>query len=115
GHQTGAAIILGFGRSTDYDGFPYCDIGGANRRVNENASLEKMVMGMRVKSEQSTCSVSNGHISSETKTTWSCIQNTAIIRIGGQTTAGLRHLFGHVRNFRIWHKALTDAQVGESI
>ncbi|HAO7513921.1 TPA: phage tail protein, partial [Escherichia coli] len=115
GHQTGAAIILGFGRSTDYDGFPYCDIGGANRRVNENASLEKMVMGMRVKSEQSTCSVSNGHISSETKTTWSCIQNTAIIRIGGQTTAGLRHLFGHVRNFRLWHKELTDAQLGEVV
>lgn len=115
GHQTGAAIILGFGSSADYDGFPYCDIGRANRRVNENASLEKMVMGMRVKSDQSTCSVSNGRISSETKTTWSCIQNTAIIRIGGQTTAGLRHLFGHVRNFRIWHKALTDAQVGESI
>ncbi|HHL8500921.1 TPA: prophage tail fiber N-terminal domain-containing protein [Escherichia coli] len=115
GHQTGAAIILGFGSSADYDGFPYCDIGGANRRVNENASLEKMVMGMRVKSDQSTCSASNRRISSETKTTWSCIQNTAIIRIGGQTTAGLRHLFGHVRNFRIWHKALTDAQVGESI
>ncbi|EPA8226632.1 prophage tail fiber N-terminal domain-containing protein [Escherichia coli] len=115
GHQTGAAIILGFGSSADYDGFPYCDIGGANRRVNENASLEKMVMGMRVKSDQSTCSASNGRISSETKTTWSCIQNTAIIRIGGQTTAGLRHLFGHVRNFRIWHKALTDAQVGELI
>ncbi|HFV4301172.1 TPA: phage terminase large subunit family protein, partial [Escherichia coli] len=115
GHQTGAAIILGFGSSADYDGFPYCDIGGANRRVNENALLEKMVMGMRVKSDQSTCSVSNGRISSQTKTTWSCIQNTAIIRIGGQTTAGLRHLFGHVRNFRIWHKALTDAQVGESI
>lgn len=33
--------------------------------VNENASLEKMVMGMRVKSDQSTCSVSNGRISSE--------------------------------------------------
>ena len=116
GHQTGAAIILGFGSSADGpDGFPYCDIGGSNRRVNENASLKKMVMGMRVKSDQSTCAVSNGRISSETKTTWSCIQNTAIIRIGGQTTAGLRHLFGHVRNFRIWHKALTDAQVGESI
>ncbi|WP_195751841.1 tail fiber protein [Escherichia coli] len=115
GHQTGAAIILGFGRSTDYDGFPYCDIGGANRRVNENASLEKMVMGMRVKSDQSTCSVSNGRISSETKTTWSYIQNSATIRIGGQTTAGLRHLFGHVRNFRIWHKALTDQQMAEVI
>ncbi|EOR6175328.1 tail fiber protein [Escherichia coli] len=115
GHQTGAAIILGFGSSADYDGFPYCDIGGANRRVNENASLEKMVMGMRVKSDQSTCSVSNGRISSETKTTWSYIQNSATIRIGGQTTAGLRHLFGHVRNFRIWHKALTDQQMAEVI
>ncbi|EIZ3928959.1 tail fiber protein [Escherichia coli] len=115
GHQTGAAIILGFGSSADYDGFPYCDIGGANRRVNENALLEKMVMGMRVKSDRSTCSVSNGRISSETKTTWSYIQNSATIRIGGQTTAGLRHLFGHIRNFRIWHKALTDQQMAEVI
>ncbi|HDV3096719.1 TPA: tail fiber protein [Escherichia coli] len=116
GHQTGAAIILGFGSSADGpDGFPYCDIGGANRRVNENASLEKMVMGMRVKSDQSTCSVSNGRISSEKKTTWSYIQNSATIRIGGQTTAGLRHLFGHIRNFRIWHKALTDQQMAEVI
>ncbi|MED9057381.1 phage tail protein, partial [Escherichia coli] len=115
GHQTGAAIILGFGSSADYDGFPYCNIGGANRRVNENALLEKMVMGMRVKSDQSTCSVSNGRISSETKTTWSYIQNSATIRIGGQTTAGLRHLFGHIRNFRIWHKALTDQQMAEVI
>ena len=116
GHQPGAAIILGFGSSADGpDGFPYCDIGGANRRVNENASLEKMVMGMRVKSDQSTCSVSNGRISSEKKTTWSYIQNSATIRIGGQTTAGLRHLFGHVRNFRLWHKELTDAQLGEVV
>ncbi|EAB7885357.1 hypothetical protein EH188_09070 [Shigella boydii] len=116
GHQTGAAIILGFGSSADGpDGFPYCDIGGSNRRVNENASLKKMVMGMRVKSDQSTCAVSNGRISSETKTTWSYIQNSATIRIGGQTTAGLRHLFGHIRNFRIWHKALTDQQMAEVI
>ncbi|HAI5811848.1 TPA: prophage tail fiber N-terminal domain-containing protein [Escherichia coli] len=116
GHQTGAAIILGFGSSADGpDGFPYCDIGGSNRRVNENASLKKMVMGMRVKSDQSTCAVSNGRISSETKTTWEYIRSIATIRIGGQTTAGLRHLFGHVRNFRLWHKELTDAQLGEVV
>ena len=116
GNQTGAAIILGFGSSADGpDGFPYCDIGGSNRRVNENASLKKMVMGMRVKSDQSTCAVSNGRISSETKTTWEYIRSTATIRIGGQTTAGLRHLFGHVRNFRLWHKELTDAQLGEVV
>ena len=115
GHQTGAAIILGFGSSADYDGFPYCDIGGSNTRVNENASLEKMVMGMRVKADQLTCAISNGRISSETKTTWTYIQSSATIRIGGQTTTGQRHLFGHVRNFRVWHKALTDRELKESV
>ncbi|HBL7520418.1 tail fiber domain protein [Escherichia coli] len=115
GNQTGAAIILGFSRATDHDGFPYCDIGGSNRRINENAGLKKMLMGMRVKSERSTCVVSNGKLSSETKTKWEYIRSTATIRIGGQTTAGLRHLFGHVRNFRLWHKELTDAQLGEVV
>ncbi|HAI2918821.1 TPA: phage tail protein [Escherichia coli] len=116
GHQTGAAIILGFGSSADGpDGFPYCGIGGSNRRINENAGLKKMLIGMRVKSERSTCVVSNGKLSSETKTKWEYIRSTATIRIGGQTTAGLRHLFGHVRNFRLWHKELTDAQLGEVV
>lgn len=115
GHQTGVAIILGFSRATDHDGFPYCDIGGSNRRINENAGLKKMLIGMRVKSERSTCVVSNGKLSSETKTKWEYIRSTATIRIGGQTTAGLRHLFGHVRNFRLWHKELTDAQLGEVV
>ncbi|KEO02339.1 hypothetical protein AC84_1603 [Escherichia coli 1-392-07_S4_C1] len=115
GHQTGAAIILAFGSSAEYDGFPYCDIGGANRRVNENASLQKMIIGMRVKSTYDTCCVSNGRISSETKTTWRYIYNAAIFRFGGQTTSGERHLFGHIRNFRVWHKALTDAQLSEIV
>ncbi|EOX8194442.1 phage tail protein, partial [Escherichia coli] len=78
---------------------------------NENAGLEKMLIGMRVKSDKSTCSVSNGRISSETKTTWEYIQSSATIRIGGQTPAGDRHLFGHVRNFRLWHKELNDRQL----
>ncbi|MDU9478359.1 phage tail protein [Escherichia coli] len=114
-HQTGAGIVMGFGSSGGYDGFPYCDIGGSDRRINENAGLEKMLIGMRVKSERSTCVVSNGKLSSETKTKWEYIRSTATIRIGGQTTAGLRHLFGHVRNFRLWHKELTDAQLGEVV
>ncbi|WP_224158317.1 prophage tail fiber N-terminal domain-containing protein, partial [Escherichia coli] len=54
GHQTGAGIVMGFGSSGGYDGFPYCDIGGSDRRINENAGLEKMLIGMRVKSERST-------------------------------------------------------------
>ncbi|HAK9546479.1 TPA: phage tail protein, partial [Escherichia coli] len=67
-HQADAGIVMGFGSSGGYDGFPYCDIGGSNRRINENAGLEKMLIGMRVKSERSTCVVSNGKLSSETKT-----------------------------------------------
>ena len=114
-HQADAGIVMGFGSSGGYDGFPYCDIGGSNRRINENAGLEKMLIGMRVKSERSTCVVSNGKLSSETKTTWTYIQSSATIRIGGQTTTGQRHLFGHVRNFRVWHKALTDAQLSEIV
>ena len=114
-HQADAGIAMGFGSSGGYDGFPYCDIGGSDRRINENAGLEKMLIGMRVKSERSTCVVSNGKLSSETKTKWEYIRSTATIRIGGQTTAGLRHLFGHVRNFRLWHKELTDAQLGEVV
>ena len=114
-HQADAGIVMGFGSSGGYNGFPYCGIGGSNRRINENAGLEKMLIGMRVKSERSTCVVSNGKLSSETKTKWEYIRSTATIRIGGQTTAGLRHLFGHVRNFRLWHKELTDAQLGEVV
>ncbi|NWM84787.1 phage tail protein [Escherichia coli] len=114
-HQADAGIVMGFGSSGGYDGFPYCDIGGSDRRINENAGLEKMLIGMRVKSERSTCVVSNGKLSSENKTKWEYIRSTATIRIGGQTTAGLRHLFGHVRNFRLWHKELTDAQLGEVV
>ncbi|WP_032229396.1 phage head spike fiber domain-containing protein, partial [Escherichia coli] len=37
------------------------------------------------------------------------------INIGGQSSSGNRHLFGHVKNLRIWHKELTEAQMGESI
>lgn len=114
-HQADAGIVMGFGSSGGYDGFPYCDIGGSNRRINENAGLEKMVMGMRVKADQLTCAISNGRISSEIKTTWTYIQSSATIRIGGQTTTGQRHLFGHIRNFRVWHKALTDAQLSEIV
>ncbi|MBV4603485.1 phage tail protein [Escherichia coli] len=115
GNQTGAAIILGFGRTTEHDGFPYCDIGGSSPRVNENASLEKMVIGMRVKANQLTCAISNGRISSETKTTWTYIKSSATICIGGKTNTGERHLFGHVRNVRVWHKALTDTQLSEIV
>lgn len=38
-----------------------------------------------------------------------------LINIGGQSSNGSRHLFGHMRNLRIWHKELTDRQIKEII
>ncbi|WP_427043650.1 hypothetical protein [Escherichia coli] len=36
-------------------------------------------------------------------------------RFGGQTAAGTRHLFGHIRNFRVWFKELNDRQIKEAV
>lgn len=115
GHQDGGAITLGFSTNEAHEGYPYCDIGGSTRRVNENSSMQKMTIGMRVKGTYDICCVSNGLITAETKTTWRYTTNAAVFRFGGQTTAGLRHLFGHIRNFRVWNKALTDAQLSEIV
>lgn len=47
--------------------------------------------------------------------TWTGVKPGYLVRIGGQTNTGARHLFGHIRNFRIWHKELTDRQMKESV
>ena len=46
---------------------------------------------------------------------WTGVKSGYLIRFGGQTSQGTRHLFGHIRNFRIWHKELTDRQMKESV
>ncbi len=96
-HQSGGPFIMGFGSSgtISQDGYSYCDIGGANRRVYESCGVRDLVMGFRVKADGMTCSFANKHISAETKTVWKYIREAAVIRIGGQTTTGLRHLNGH--------------------
>jgi len=38
-----------------------------------------------------------------------------VIRIGGQTTTGLRHLNGHIKNLRFWNRALSDTQLKEYV
>ncbi|HAH3816056.1 phage tail protein [Escherichia coli] len=116
-HQSGAPFIMGFGSSgtISQDGYPYCDIGGANRRVYESCGVRDLVMGFRVKADGMTCSFANKHISTETKTVWKYIREAAVIRIGGQTTTGLRHLNGHIKNLRFWNRALSDTQLKEYV
>lgn len=113
GHQSNASFILGFGSAANAaeDGYPYCDIGGSNRRVYEMAKARKLKMGFRIKEDGKTCSFANGLVSTETQSSWEFLAGGAFIRIGGQTAAGERHLFGHIKDIRVWNSALTDTQL----
>lgn len=113
GHQSGASFIMGFGSATNIaeDGYPYCDIGGSNRRVYEMAKARKLKIGFRIKDDGKTCSFANGLVSTETQSSWEFLAGGAFIRIGGQTATGGRHLFGHIKDIRVWNSALTDTQL----
>lgn len=53
----------------------------------------------------------NGSISDKTAVPYVIGNTAATLRIGGQATVGTRHLYGHIRNFRVWHRALKDQEV----
>ncbi|MCK0651284.1 hypothetical protein [Escherichia coli] len=108
-----AAFIMGFGSAANIaeDGYPYCDIGGSNRRVYEMAKARKLKMGFRIKEDGKTCSFANGLVSTETQSSWEFLAGGALIRLGGQTATGERHLFGHIKDVRVWNSALTDTQL----
>ena len=76
----------------------------------------KSIIGFRFTESRELCVVVNGNIGAKVVSPYKKHKYTGgFINIGGQSSSGNRHLFGHVRNLRIWHKALTDAQMGESI
>ncbi|AKA60976.1 tail protein [Enterobacteria phage JenP2] len=75
---------------------------------------DKFVVGLRAKSDLSINAIFNGSYTTDPNGKVFGITATSY-RFGGQTAAGSRHLFGHVRNFRIWFKELTDRQLKESV
>lgn len=75
---------------------------------------DKFVVGLRAKSDLSVNAIFNGSYTTNPNGKVFRITATSY-RFGGQTAAGSRHLFGHVRNFRIWFKELTDKQIKEYI
>lgn len=72
------------------------------------------IAGVRARDNLSVDAVCNGKYTTNTSGKVFAVSATSI-RFGGQTASGVRHLFGHVRNFRIWHKALTDHQLSEIV
>ncbi|HBN4771686.1 TPA: prophage tail fiber N-terminal domain-containing protein [Escherichia coli] len=77
--------------------------------------VRKFIGGFNIYSDGTKRVVSNGEATKTIETEWTGVKKRTFIRIGGQATSGTRHLFGHLRNLRLWHKELTDAQMGESI
>ncbi|HBN3861749.1 TPA: prophage tail fiber N-terminal domain-containing protein [Escherichia coli O25b:H4-ST131] len=77
--------------------------------------VRKFIGGFNIYSDGTKRVVSNGEATKTMKTEWTGVKTRTFIRIGGKNTSGTRHLFGHLRNLRLWHKELTDAQMGESI
>ena len=75
---------------------------------------DKFVVGLRAKSDLSINAIFNGSYTTNPNGKVFGITATSY-RFGGQTATGSRHLFGHVRNFRIWFKELTDRQLKESV
>ena len=113
-YQENGLFTHGFrGNNFSDAGSPFISMGGCNKYVA--TTQRKIISGLRCGADGDVQAVCNGELSVAAKTTWTSIVPRAVLRIGGQGTNGEYHLFGHIRNLRIWHKELTDAQMGESI
>ncbi|ELY8833316.1 prophage tail fiber N-terminal domain-containing protein [Escherichia coli] len=75
---------------------------------------ERFIVGVRAKSDLSVNAICNGNYTTNLNGKIFGITATSY-RFGGQTAAGTRHLFGHIRNFRVWFKELNDRQIKEAV
>ncbi|MDS1954733.1 phage tail protein, partial [Escherichia coli] len=63
---------------------------------------EKTTFGCIAKADGYFHVVTNGKAVNEVYCEYNGVTADKNIRFGGQTNTGERHLFGHIRNFRIW-------------
>ncbi|ENN3424704.1 prophage tail fiber N-terminal domain-containing protein, partial [Escherichia coli] len=62
---------------------------------------ERFIVGVRAKSDLSVNAICNGNYTTNLNGKIFGVTATSY-RFGGQTAVGTRHLFGHIRNFRVW-------------
>ncbi|EIK8036833.1 TPA: prophage tail fiber N-terminal domain-containing protein [Escherichia coli] len=96
-------------------GSAYVSVGSPSRGTGNNEVVTAGVYGVKIDNDDNLVVSLNGNISSKVSTSWKGVIKSTMIRIGGQTNTGERHLFGHIRNFRIWHKELNDRQLKEAV
>ncbi|HCT4541569.1 TPA: prophage tail fiber N-terminal domain-containing protein [Escherichia coli] len=75
---------------------------------------ERFIVGVRAKSDLSVNAICNGNYTTNLNGKIFGVTATSY-RFSGQTAAGTRHLFGHIRNFRVWFKELNDRQIKEAV
>ncbi|HAI9284622.1 TPA: phage tail protein [Escherichia coli] len=75
---------------------------------------ERFIVGVRAKSDLSVNAICNGNYTTNLNGKIFGVTATSYW-FGGQTAAGTRHLFGHIRNFRVWFKELNDRQIKEAV
>lgn len=94
---------------------PYSQLGVSQSYTPVSTKTSgKMVTGFVCNKNSELRCVTNAVFGAPVKTTWKAGLSKNL-RIGGISADGGKHLFGHVRNFRIWHKELTDRQMRESV
>ncbi|HBD0524533.1 TPA: prophage tail fiber N-terminal domain-containing protein, partial [Escherichia coli] len=132
-NTTGAARILNIsttGDSTDIADQSYMYLGfiskgskaiitngkGTMAEIKSDIAVSgrKNIIGGRFKEDGSLSVVVNGNIGGASVSPYNDTRYlNGFMNIGGQSSTGDRHLFGHVRNLRIWHRELNDRQLKE--
>ncbi|HGX0128795.1 TPA: prophage tail fiber N-terminal domain-containing protein, partial [Escherichia coli] len=125
-NTTGAARILNIsttGDSTDITDQSYMYLGfiskgskaiitngkGTMAEIKSDIAVSgrKNIIGGRLKEDGSLSVVVNGNIGGASVSPYNDTRYlNGFMNIGGQSSTGDRHLFGHVRNLRIWHREL---------
>ncbi|HDX2754766.1 TPA: phage tail protein [Escherichia coli] len=114
--NTGQSVIAAVNRGSDQYYMSLSTRAGnyinaaAGVKLTDNATI-----GAVVKSDGTFHVIMNGTPGGDSTCIYGGVTQDKNIRFGGQTSDGTRHIFGHIRNFRIWHKALTDSQLSEIV
>lgn len=111
-------LILAFRSPQDLslESLPYAQIGVAQAYVPVALKTGRhMVAGFSCGADGKFKCVVNGNLSTQSTSSWTGTGAATQIRFGGSSAGGERHLFGHVRNLRIWHKELNDRQLKEAV
>lgn len=112
----GQSVIAAVNRGNDQYYMSLSTSDGAYINATTGVELtDNATIGAVVKGDGTFHTIMNGTPGDDATCTYGGVTQDKIIRLGGQTSNGMRHIFGHIRNFRIWHKALTDSQLSEIV